>query len=145
MPYCRLIAPEWLKSSDSTVKKVLEGEFSVSSIKEYNEVGYNVYYFPNHPKEYKINTTVDGTQIDVFTSVFVDYDCKTSTYDSKDAFIEAVGMTGITPSSIVDSGNGIHVYWNVSDLDPMSYLRLSRRFLRLLNTDEAVGKICQLM
>lgn len=145
MPYCRLIAPEWLKSSDSAVKKVLEGEFSVNAIKEYNEIGYNVYYFPNHPKEYKTGTPVDGTQVTVFSSVFVDYDCKTSTYDSKDHFIEAIGTSGIMPSSIVDSGNGIHAYWNVSDLDATSYLRLSRRLTRLFNTDEAVGKICQLM
>lgn len=89
--------------------------------------------------------TINGSEIDTFNFCFVDYDCKSNTYPSKEDFLEAVGNLGIAPTRIVDSGNGIHAYWQVSDLDAMSYLRLTRRLMRALNTDEAVGQIFQLM
>lgn len=145
MTLCRLIAPEWLKAKNSSKPKVLEGLFSSAQIEQYNKEGYNVYYFPNHPKEYSKETTVDGTHIDTFEYVFVDYDVKEKKYAGKDEFLDVVLTSGLEPSNIVDSGNGIHIYWKVSDLDAMSYLRLQRRLIRLFNTDEATGSICQLM
>jgi KaiC/GvpD/RAD55 family RecA-like ATPase len=143
MKLCRLIAPKWL--ADKGVRRVLEGEFSDKEIKEYNQQGYNIYYLPNHPSIYDRNTTLDGTCIDVYEFCFVDFDTKAGTYKSKEDFIEAVGTAGIPPTSIIDSGNGIHVYWKVKDLDAKSYLRLTRRLMRLFNTDEAVGQLFQLM
>lgn len=143
MTLCRLIAPKWLE--ELGVTKVLEGEFSGAEISSLNNKGYNVYYLPNHPKDYDRGVTLNGTHIDVFTTVFVDYDCKDGMYSSKDEFIEAIGVSGISPSRIVDSGNGVHVYWKVSNLDAMSYLRFQRRLMRLFNTDEAVGQLFQLM
>lgn len=145
MTLCRLIAPEWLMKQTAGLKRVLEGEFSDEEIKGFNKQGYNVYYLPNHPINYDRSTIVSGLHIDGFSYCFVDYDTKTNTYESKEAFIEAIGSSGINPSKIVDSGNGIHVYWKVTDLDAKSYLRLSRRLMRLFNTDEAVGQIFQLM
>lgn len=135
----RLIAPKWLN------KPVLEGEFTDAQIKTFNSQGYNIYYLPNYPKDYNRNHTVDGSHIDMFDWVFVDYDSKSGTYPDKDAFLEALGISGITPSKIVDSGNGIHAYWRVMNLDAMSYLRFQRRLMRLYNTDEAVGQLFQLM
>ncbi len=82
--------------------------------------------------------------VDQFNYVFVDMDLKDGVY-TKDTFIEKIINSGITPTSVVDSGNGVHVYWVVSDLDAMSYLRFQRRLLRLFNTDEAVGQLFQLM
>lgn len=140
--YCRLIAPEWLVSTGAS--KVLEGDFSKSQIKIQNEKGYNVYYLPNPPAIYA-GGSVDGTKIDQWNYIFVDYDSKSSTHPSKDDFIASVGNANIPPSRIVDSGNGIHVYWRVSDLDVKSYQRLTKRMMRLLKTDPAVGTICQLM
>jgi DnaB-like helicase C terminal domain len=140
---CRLIAPQWL--SDTGARKVLEGEFSNEEIKQYNAKGYGIYYFPNCPDDYNPGHTVDGTDIDVFNYCFVDMDLKDGKYATKEDFIEAIGTSGLDPSSIVDSGNGVHIYWKVTGLDANSYLRLSRRLMRLFNTDEAVGKILQLM
>lgn len=142
--YARLIAPPWLCKKHGKPRMVEEGLFSRSEIRRYNAQGFNIYYCPNYAKDYQ-SGTLDGTAIDVFDWVFVDYDCKSNRYQDKDAFIEAVGQTGISPTRIVDSGNGIHAYWRVSDLDAMSFLRLGRRFMRLLNTDDAVQKIFQLM
>lgn len=145
MILCRLIAPEWLLLEHPGKPKVLEGLFDQSKLQELNRDGYNVYYFPNYPSTYDSAHTVDGSHIDKFKYVFVDYDTKTNTYESKDAFIEAACNIGAAPTKIIDSGNGVHVYWKVSDLDAKSYLRLSRRLMRRLNTDPGVGKILQLM
>jgi KaiC len=139
----RLIAPQWL--AEMGKKRVIEGEFTNEEILEFNKEGYGVYYFPNHPTVYDPSTIVGGSSISVFQYCFIDFDLKDGRYPSKDAFLEAIGQSGIEPSLVVDSGNGVHVYWKVQGLDAKSYLRLSRRLTRLFNTDEAVGKILQLM
>ncbi len=140
MTLCRLIAPPWLNKA-----KVLEGEFSDEQIKQHNQDGYNIYYLPNHPKTYQTGVILDGTYIDVWNWCFVDYDTKSGRYADETAFLEAVDAYGIPYTKIIDSGHGIHVYWRVSNLDSMSYLRFQRRLTRAFNTDEAVGKIFQLM
>lgn len=142
---CRLIAPQWLLTERPSYSRVLEGEFTNEEIQNLNASGYNVYYLPNTAKRYIKGTIVDGTQIDTFNYVFVDYDIKSNVYPSKDLFIEEVAKFGAEPSIIVDSGNGIHVYWRVTDLDAASYLRLQRRLVRALKTDEATCSIFQLM
>ncbi len=126
-------------------KKPLEGEFTNDEIAAYNIEGYNVYYFPNYPTSYSLGTPVDGTIIDNWNWVFVDWDSKSGSFPDKETFIRAVGENAPAPSRIVDSGNGIHVYWKVSNLDGMSYLRFQRRLSNLLKTDTAVANLCQLM
>jgi hypothetical protein len=135
----RLISPKWLG------KPVLEGEFSDEEITQYNQEGYNIYYLPNYPSDYKRNVTITGSHIDCFNYCFVDCDLKDKYYPTKLAFQEAVADSLIFPTSVVDSGNGIHVYWKVSNLDAVSYLRFQRRLMRLFHTDEAVGQLFQLM
>lgn len=137
----RLISPEWANLKP----KVLEGEFTQAEIVEYNAAGYNIYYLPNAPTQYEKGKPIDGSMIDQFNWVFVDCDLKDKTYASKEDFIATIGEIGIEPTTIVDSGNGIHVYWRVQNLDPMSYLRFQRRLMRLYDTDEAVGQLFQLM
>ena len=136
----RLIPAKW-----TTGLKPMEGHFSDSELLNLNEQGYNIYYLPNYPSEYKQGTTVIGAQIDVFNYVFVDCDLKDEVYQSKEEFIEALAIAGIEPTTIVDSGNGVHAYWKVSNLDTKSYLRFQRRLCRLFNTDEAVSSLYQLM
>lgn len=141
----RLIAPQWAIDKNPKLPRVLEGEFSPPQIRQYNDGGYNVYYLPNYPSEYNKDVTVDGSHIDNFSWVFVDCDLKDEVYDTKDSFLEALGAIDIPPTKVTDSGNGVHAYWKVSNLDAMSYLRFQRRFMRLLHTDEAVGQLFQLM
>ncbi len=143
--HLRMIAAKWLLEENPSTRRVYEGDFSKEEWYALNQQGFNVFYLPNHPSEYKKGQTVDGSQVDVFNHVFVDYDCKSGTCPSKEAFMEHVVSLASPPTSIVDSGGGIHAYWRVSDLDAHSYLRLSRRLMRLLNTDEAVGQLYQLM
>lgn len=142
----RLIAPQWFQDQNPTKSKVLEGEFSDDQIQRYNTEGYNIYFLPNSPTELPINRPVDGRDIDVFNFIFVDFDLKIDTiYRTKEAFVQRLQSENLKPSTIVDSGNGIHAYWTVIDLDAMSYLRFQRRLVRHFKTDEAVAKIYQLM
>lgn len=141
MTYCRLIAPKWLKEQ----KNAIEGEFTEDQLIDYNSTGYNVYYWPNHPKEHK-GGNIESKDIDVFNYVFVDCDFKDGTYEDIYAFLDVVNTSAdLFPTRIVESGNGCHVYWRVSDLDVMSYLRFQRRLCRLYKTDQATSMICQLM
>ena len=139
----RLILPDW--AVNSGMRKVLEGNFSEEELKKYNLDGYNIFYLPNYPSNYDKSKTVDGSMIDTFDWCFVDCDLKDGVYDSKEQFIEMLGVSDTRPTKIVDSGNGIHAYWRVANLDPMSYLRFQRRLMRLLHTDEAIGQLFQLM
>jgi KaiC/GvpD/RAD55 family RecA-like ATPase len=141
----RLIAPKWAMDSGKITRKVLEGEFTHKQLETYNAQGYNIYYLPNYPSYTPTGKTVDGSDIDVFEWVFVDCDLKEKVYDSKEHFLYALQASDTHPTKIVDSGNGIHAYWRVLNLDPMSYLRFQRRLMRLLHTDEAVGQLYQLM
>lgn len=141
----RCILPAWLADERPDLRRVKEGEFTQPQVDALNAQGYNIYWLPNGPKIYDPSQTVDGSHIDDFRYVFVDMDLKDGTYETKAAFIQAVCDVGPPPSMIIDSGNGVHVYWAVSDLDAHSYLRLSRRLMRQFITDEAVGQIYQLM
>lgn len=145
MTLCRLILPEWACQKYPSKKKVLEGVFTDTELREYNTIGYGIYGLPNQPSEYNKNKTIDGADIDLFIWVFVDCDLKDGVYKDKDAFLEALGNGAVMPSKVVDSGNGVHAYWQVSNLDAKSYLRFQRRLMRIYDTDPAVGQLFQLM
>ena len=140
----RLIAPDWLLAKNPQLPKAREGEFTYEELDRFNQQGYNVYWLPNHPSVYNKGTTVDGTHIDVFNYVFADMDIKDGVWTKED-FIAHVKQVGPEPTFMVDSGGGIHVYWAVTDLDPMIFLRLGRRLCRRFQTDHRVQKIYQLM
>lgn len=140
----RCIPPQWLK--DQGQYWPIEADLSHQEMMLLNQEGYNVYYFPNYPRSLPDSVNINGIHIDHFEWVFVDFDLKTNTYENKEHFIEEIfAKSDLPPTKIIDSGNGVHVYWKVSDLDAIGFLRLQRRLMRFFNTDEAVGKICQLM
>lgn len=139
----RCILPAWVQ--DPTLRKVREGRFSQDAIEALNRQMYNIYYLPNYPSVYERGITVDSSQVDTFEYVFADMDLKDGVYPDKESFLAELADFPLLPSRIVDSGGGVHVYWRLSDLDAMSYLKLSRRIIRRLNTDPAVGQIYQLM
>jgi hypothetical protein len=142
----RCIAPQWLLDETPGIRRVYEGEFTQERIEELNTLGYNIYFLPNPPTTYEPGKTVSGSQIDTFNFIFADMDLKDGKYPDKESFVDDVMNTpGMPPTYLVDSGGGIHAYWQVTDLDAMSYLRLQRRLIRQFMTDEAVGQIYQLM
>lgn len=142
----RCILPEWAKTANPSKRRVYEGEFSQERIEQLNAEFYNIYFLPNYPSIAPKGRPVDGADIDTFRFVFVDMDLKEGKYESKEAFIAYLHQfPELKPTFIVDSGNGVHAYWQVEDLDAMSFLQLQRRLMRKFNTDEAVAKIYQLM
>lgn len=141
----RAILPNWAVEENPGLQRVIEGEFDDNEVIRLNELFYNIYYLPNGPSIYHPDTIVSGFDIDRFNYVFVDMDLKDGKYASKEAFLEKLLTFNLIPTRIVDSGNGIHSYWKVSDLDGKTYLKLQRRLIRHFNTDEAVGQIFQLM
>lgn len=142
----RCILAEYEKEKNPNLSRVVEDDLSDNHIKQLNSQNYNIYYTPNYPSVWEPGTTVDGSQIDTFQYVFLDFDLKSGAYPSKQAFIDHVNSTAkFPPSAVVESGNGVHVYFQVSNLDAMSFLRLQRRLCRLYKTDDAVCKIYQLM
>lgn len=162
----RLIAAEWaLESGNITPSnKVVEGDFDIGVLQEYNQKGYNCFFFPNYPSDYSLipnHLTLPGRKrwvlaedINTFEFCFVDLDMKdyqstdpnrSHNYATKQAFIDALLACPIVPTSIVDSGGGVHAYWRVTNLDVNSYLRLNRRLCRKFSTDPATCLINQLM
>lgn len=153
----RMIAAKWAREA-GLKPDAFEGDYTFEEILEFNKQGYNCYYFPNFPSDYsKIplnekgrKRPVKGSDVDTFTHCFVDLDMKDYEkgkhhYPDKQTFIDFVLAEPIKPTAIVDSGNGVHVYWKVRDLDAMSFLRLQRRLCRKYNTDPAVSTLNQLM
>jgi hypothetical protein len=141
----RCILPDWAKKKHPASRKVIEGKLDEHQLHSLNENYYNIYYLPNSPSTYEEGKTVDGSQIDTFSYVFVDMDLKDGVHQSKESFVQVVFDSPIPPTRIIYSGNGVHVYWKVTDLDAMTYLKLQRRLARYFDTDLAVSKIYQLM
>lgn len=157
----RLIAAKW--AEERLKPRVLEGTFTDEELKDLNQLGYNCYFLPNFPSNYegpvvsaetKKQIYVDGKDIDAFSYCFIDIDMKDylnenqdrrHEYATKEEFLEVLNQFTLKPSTIIDSGNGIHAYWRIVDLDAMSYLRLQRRLARYFKTDPAVSSIYQLM
>jgi KaiC/GvpD/RAD55 family RecA-like ATPase len=141
----RAILPVWAADLHPDYPRIVEGDFTDLELKALNLRSYNIHHLPNFPSQYNPDVTVSGEHIDTFDYVFVDMDLKDGIHDTKQSFLEILFSAGIDPTRVVDSGNGIHAYWRVVDLDPMSFLRLQRRLCRKFRTDEAVAKIFQLM
>jgi KaiC/GvpD/RAD55 family RecA-like ATPase len=141
----RALLPKWAQEKYPDRPPVMEGVFEEDDLYTLNtELYYNIHYLPNYPKNYNPEVSVEGSQVDTFNYVFVDMDLKDGVH-TKESFINLLKTYGMEPTRIIDSGNGIHAYWAVSDLDPLSYLRLQRRLCRLFDTDETMAKIFQLM
>lgn len=145
MTVYRCILSSWAAQEFSNAPKVLEGKFSEEAWRSINQKFYNIYFLPNYPSIYTKGETVEGHHIDTFQYVFVDMDLKDGSWPDKQSFVDRLSTWTLKPTRIVDSGNGIHAYWKVSDLDALTYLKLQRRLCRHFRTDEAVSKIYQLM
>jgi hypothetical protein len=157
MIYCMLL-PKWATEDPAWDRNILpqsrEGEFTDEEVQELNVAGYNIYYHVNYPSAYNKDRFVEAADVDVFKSVFVDLDMKDfqssiadrrHEYETKTDFIKVLLDFSLPPSRIIDSGNGIHAYWDITDLTDMDFLRLQRRLCRHFKTDPAVSKLKQIM
>lgn len=161
MQFYRLVKPVWaqptLANGEPNPKFIeaidgpntIEGcGFTREFLKEQNDKGYNLYFFPNHPSKdvYAEGTKhLNGRNIDVFNFVFVDMDLKDGKYASKDEFIHKLRQFPLKPTLVVDSGNGVHAYWRISDLDRGAYVITQLALIRHFKTDDSIWTVLQLM
>jgi len=159
--FYRLIKPLWAKEKlpnkkpNPEFKEIIHGPSTIEGInftkdflEEKNKAGYNLYYFPNRPSTdvyTKEKFALSGKDIDVFSYIFLDMDLKEKVYESKEAFLKVLKDFNFTPSLTVDSGNGIHAYWKISDLTIEVYLKLQLCLIKKFDTDKSVFSALQLM
>lgn len=161
MQFYRLVKPQWAQPTLANgepnpkfVEKIdgpntIEGcGFTTEQLTAWNNQGYNVYFFPNHPSTnvYESGTKhLNGRNIDVFNFVFVDMDLKDGVYKDKAEFLAKLSSFPLKPTMVVDSGNGIHAYWRISDLDRQMYVITQIALLEHFRTDQSVWTVLQLM
>lgn len=160
MQFYRLVKPQWaqptLANNEPNPKfeeaidgpNTFEGCFDKEFLAEQNQKGYNIYFFPNHPSTdvYAAGTKhLNGRNIDVFNFVFVDMDLKDGVYKTKDEFLTRLEQFPLKPTMIVDSGNGVHAYWRISDLTRQAYVITQLALLTHFKTDESIWTVLQLM
>ena len=125
---------------------VYEGHFEREKLDELNKLGYHIYFFPNGTKTpYKENYKINGKHINKFDYVFVDMDLKDGIYPSKEEFIKVIEKYKNRPHIIVDSGNGIHVYWKVKNATRDEYMIIQKALIHKFNTDKSIWTVMQLM
>ena len=163
MNFFRLLKPDWGKKfiekddkripNPNFIREVkgdntIEGIFDLDFIAEKNAAGYNIYWFPNHPSTdvySEEKSYLNGKDIDVFDFLFIDMDLKDGIYKTKDEFYEKVAEFPLKPSLTVDSGNGVHVYWQMTDLTRDLYVIFQKRLIQHFNTDESIWTVMQIM
>lgn len=161
MQFFRLRKPDWASRTLSNGEpnanftkeipgpNVIEGcNYSFEYLTQKNKEGYHIYFFPNRPSKniYDKDTKfINGKHVDTFEFVFVDMDLKDGNYKTKEEFLEVIRNFKFRPTMVVDSGNGIHVYWRISNLDRDSYLLIHQGLINTLKTDDSVWTVMQLM
>ena len=129
--------------------RIVEGCFSVEEVQRLNELGYNAYWFPNHPSRNVYQDMeikyLSGKLIDVFEYVFLDMDLKDKVYDNIDHFLQVLQKFSVKPTLTIKSGHGVHVYWRIKDLERDAYVYTQLALLRHFKTDESVWTVLQLM
>lgn len=156
----RLIKPDWGKPRKGKNKNpdfvkeikgadVLEGDdFSEEFLHKKNKLGYNIYFFPNAPdKKLPNGYFISGKDVETFKYVFVDMDLKDKVYKSKEEFYDKLDEFPLPPTWTTDSGNGVHAYWEVTDLgkDKVAFMGLQFMLIQHFKTDESVWTPLQLM
>lgn len=161
MVFYRAIKPDWGKPLLANDEKnpnfieeirgpdVVEGaNFTAEEINQLNSAGYNLYFFPNHPSKDVYAAGVkhlSGKHIDIFNFVFVDMDLKDGVYKTKEDFLKKVSQFPLKPTMVIDSGNGIHVYWRVENLTRDVYVITQLALINYFKTDPSVFTVLQLM
>lgn len=161
MQFYRLVKPRWAQPTLSNGEpnpdfiEAIDGPnthegcgFTPEFLREQNAKGYNIYFFPNHPSTDVYKTGVkylNGRNIDVFNFVFVDMDLKDGKYASKEEFLQVLLQFPLKPTLVVDSGNGVHAYWRVTDLNRASYVITSLALINHFKTDPSIWTVLQLM
>lgn len=142
----RLIKPDWGKPDVIKGPDTIEGDdFTPEFLKTKNDLGYNIYYFPNYNSQALDHPYLRGSDVDVFNYCFVDMDLKDGIYSSCEEFTEILLKEPLKPKTIIFSGNGVHTYWEVEDLTLENYLEIQLRLIQKFQTDDSIWTALQLM
>ncbi len=144
----RLIKTEWMKQDPSLQNQpnVIEADdLDLQFLQDKNNLGYNVYYFPNRNSKPIDKPFLSGKDVDLFSYVFVDMDLKDGIYKTPEEFIDLLMSETAKPNKIVLSGNGVHAYWEVSDLTLESYIEIQLQLIKKFKTDTSIWTVLQLM
>lgn len=143
---------KWVKNPDMVkiIKgpNIIEGCFDEEFLAKKNKIGYNIYWFPNHPSSNVYTEEkkyLNGRDVDVFKYVFVDMDLKDGVYKTKEDFLENLKKFPLKPTMTVNSGNGVHAYWAISDLDRDTYCYMQMGLIEYFQTDPSIYTVLQLM
>lgn len=153
----RLIKPSWSKpflknglpnpefKEELPDFDVIEGYFTKDQIITSNNRGYNTYWFPNQSKEKIVGEFryLNGRDINDFQFVFCDMDSKDGNWESVEQFVEEVRNFEVAPTMINLSGNGVHVYWRISDLDREKYVQMQFSLINRFKTDPSLYTVLQ--
>lgn len=146
----RLIKPDWAKLPES--EGGISGENSIDIdnasqefLDQKNKEGYGVYYFPNYNSKPFHGNFLAGKNVDVFEWVYVDMDLKDGVYPTTFDFINLLLNYENTPNFIVESGNGVHAYWKVSDLTRERFCELQMKLIKHFKTDHSIWTVLRCM
>jgi len=130
-----------------SLPKVIEKEdfeITEAQLKEYNKMGYNIYYFPNGNSK-PISHNLNARDVDKWEWVFVDMDLKDEIYKTKLQFLDVLHNFPVAPTKVIDSHHGCHSYWRISDLNMEKYLEIQKALIAKFNTDKSIWTVTQLM
>jgi hypothetical protein len=116
---------------------------------KYNNEGYNIYFIVNSGGTH-IN------EINRINAVFIDFDCGKDenkqyyplekTKQFKNECLEKVGAFKYQPSFIIETRNGIHVYWLLNgSTTNEQYLECQLRLIKYFNSDPAIKDLTRIM
>jgi len=106
--------------------------YSISEIVALNSEGFNIYTFPN--KIPKGRGNVNDASVLKINYLFVDMDFKQQVYANTEAFIAKI-KEFLEPTIIIHTGNGLHVYWKISDITVSEFKQHQQRLAIYLKTD----------
>lgn len=144
----RLILPDYLKGQHGENKDILEFEkkdITEDKLVEYNEQGYNVYYFPNYNSKPLEGNYLSGKDVDIFKWCFIDMDLKDGIYESIQEFGKYLKDFPLAPTKTISTGHGVHCYWKLSNLTREKYIELQLKLIKHFKTDNSVWTVLQLM
>jgi hypothetical protein len=123
-------------------------EFKEGELETLNKKGYNIFFFPNYNSKPPINgKNLNTKDIDIFEWVFIDIDTAgvQKSINTKEEALKQINKFKLKPTKIIDSGNGIHAYWRIKDLDDRKYLVLQFALQKHFNSDPNIRTLCRLM
>lgn len=126
----------------------LYNEYMIDKLLQLNNQGYDIYFVVN-------GGGTKQAEINKINAVFIDFDCgrdENKQYYSLDKVevfknekLEVIEQFKYQPSLVVETRNGLHVYWLVDNATNEEYLDCQLRLINYFHSDEAVKTLERIM